>query len=230
MKIITSCFEDCMEDIDLTIWDCITVFSISEETMLMQSKEYAVFDISGDGFFCMAVDYSHTLFLPVYPTFNIWVLKGWDLPVKIDPFLRKKDDLICINIIGNNAVQVQLLFENLSAGTFSNALKSRILFTPNDYSSIPKPLYPSFDYDVFKDNNSITTTNQMEAVYVLYGKKACKLYDESFEKLFRSEKIDFDVHKYTEDNSQAVVLKTKQWGDSRKISIDEYGLLIIKSW
>jgi len=222
-------FEDCMQDIDLDVWDCIAVYSICEETMLMQSKEYAVYDMDGEGFFCMTVDYSHTMFLPIYPAFNIWVLKGWDLLIKIDPFLRKKDDLICINIIGNNAIQVQTIFENLSAGIFSDALKSRILFPPNDCSSSPKALYPFFDHHSFKDN-SITIANQMEAVYVLYGKKACRLYDESFEKLFRSKKIDFDVQKYVEDDNIRVLSKTKQWGDSRKIPIVEYGLLLSREW
>ena len=229
MKIITSCFEDCMQNIDLQIWDYITVYSISEETMLMEAKEYAVYDIIKEGFFCMASDYSHTVFLPVYPAFNIWVFKGWDLPIRIDPFIRKENGCICINIIGDNAVEVQTIFENLSAGTFSDALKSRILFTPNDHSSIPKPLYPSFDHHLIEKSNS-KIANEMRAVYILYGKRACKLFDESFEKLFRSKKVDYHVQMHVEDDKKTIMLKTKQWGDSRNISVVEYGLLKSKRW
>ena len=228
MKKIASCFEDCMQHIDLDIWDCITIYSISSETMQMQSQEYAVYDIGSDGFFCMASDYSHTLFLPLNPEFNVWVLKAWDLPIKLDPFLRKSNDLICIHIAGATTIEAQRIFEDYSAGTFNDTLKSRILFTPSDYSAVTSPLYPLLHHHPYKDNDTIPSHNQRQTVYVLYGKEACKRYDESFEKLYRSDTICFDVQKYTEDDTKVVELETKQWGASRKITIVEYGLLLNK--
>jgi len=231
MKIIASCFEDCMLNIDLNLWDSITVYSMSEKTMRMQAKEYAVCKINEHGFFCEAVDYSHTLFLPIYPAFNVWVFKRWDLPVKIDPYLHKMDDLICINIIGDNMVQTRILLEEVSAGFLSETLKSRILFTPTNCEDITIPLYPTSYNNLYTETNTKTMPSEMEVVYVLYGKKACELYDQSFEKLFRSKKAHFDIQKYGKnDYNKAMKSKTKLGCVFRKISVVEYGLLLSKRW
>ncbi len=228
MKTITSCFEDCMQNINLIKWDYITVCTLCEKTMLMESKEYAVYDISDKGYFCMASNYSHTLFLPVYPAFNVWVLKGWNLPIEIDPFLARKNGLICIHVIGSSKAEVQTIFETLSAGTFSYALKTRILFTPINTNNTPIPLYPEVHDHLFNDSPMALKSNEMETIYVLYGKKACKLYDASFEKLYRSNNVIFSIKKYAKDTTEMVLFKTKLWGDSRSISIVEYGLLLSK--
>ncbi len=65
----------------------------------------------------------------------------------------------------------------------------------------------------------------MKTIYVLYGKKACELYDESFKKLYTARDIDFDITMYRKDNALEMVNKMNLWGGSRKITAPEYGML-----
>ncbi len=65
----------------------------------------------------------------------------------------------------------------------------------------------------------------MKTFYMLYGKKACKLYDESFEKLHTTKHVKFEIVRHRKDDALEMVNKMNLWGGSRKITAPEYGML-----
>ncbi len=136
------CLEDCLNDIDLAIYETITIYAIIEATMQIGSKEYLVYDISGEGYYIVACDHSHLTFLPVDADFNVWVIKGWDNTLQIDPILHKRNEQLCINIIGESKEVIKKQLETAIAGVFTNALKARVLYSIENSNVELKSLYP----------------------------------------------------------------------------------------
>jgi len=66
----------------------------------------------------------------------------------------------------------------------------------------------------------------MKTIYMLYGKKACELYDISFEKLHSTKHVKFEVAMYKKDDMQKALSKLKKWKHLRQITIVEYGMLL----
>ncbi len=133
--------EDCLNKIDLDIYETITIYAMIEATMQLVSKEYVVYDISGEGYYLVACDHSHLSFLPVDAKPNVWVIKGWDNALQIDPIIYKKNGQLCINIIGESKELIKKQLESLIAGVFTSALKARVLYSISNTNIKLKPLY-----------------------------------------------------------------------------------------
>ena len=131
-----------MEDIELDILDFITVYSLSEETLKMQAIKYTVYDMSGEGFYCVSADHTHTYFLPVDTVFHTWVLRDSEVAFTIDPILHKKNGKLYINLFCESDLIIKAVIGRLSVGAFSNLLKSSMLYTVRETAHILKPLYP----------------------------------------------------------------------------------------
>ena len=135
--------EDCLNDIVLDVYETITIYAMIEATMEVVSKEYVVYDISGEGYFLVACDHSHLSFLPVDAKPNILVLKGWDNVLHIDKVLYKKNGQLCINIIAESKEVIKKQLETAIAGVLTNALKARVLYSLENSTIKLKPLYPA---------------------------------------------------------------------------------------
>ncbi len=135
--------EDCLKDIELGIYETITIYAMIKETMQLVSKEYLVYDISGEGYYLVACDHSHLSFLPVDAKPNVWVIKGWDNVLHIDKVLHKKNGQLCINIIGGSKELIKEQIEASITGVLTNALKARVLYSIKDTEMQLQPLYPT---------------------------------------------------------------------------------------
>ncbi len=135
--------EDCLNKIDLDIYETITIYAMIEATMQLVSKEYVVYDISGEGYYLVACDHSHLSFLPVDAKPNVWVIKGWDNALQIDPIIYKKNGQLCINIIGESKELIKEQIEASITGVLTDALKARLLYSIKDTEMQLQPLYPA---------------------------------------------------------------------------------------
>ncbi len=148
-----------MKDIELDVLDFITVYSLCEKTLKMQAVEYTVYDMSGDGFYLVAADHTHTYFLPIDTAFHTWVLKDWELPFVIDTIPYKKNGKLYVNLFGESKVIIKDALENLGAGQFDTLLKSVMLYTIKDTAHVLKPLYPDLHHNKLLEYKEISDTN-----------------------------------------------------------------------
>ena len=66
----------------------------------------------------------------------------------------------------------------------------------------------------------------MKTIYVLYGKKACKLYDISFEKLHSTKYVKFKVAAYKTNALSKLLNNINNGVYFRLITVEQYGMLL----
>ncbi len=134
-----------MKELELTLGQKITIFSISTVMQITQRKEFTVINKDERGYIGQPKNKQKSFYINQEGK-ELIIMNGWNIPIFADSEVGGFSGNDCFNLIAEDIEIVKELLEYLVISSLPNKIKGKILFTPlNDINALSQIIYPEIE-------------------------------------------------------------------------------------